>query len=651
MKLYIAEKPSLARAIADAFPKPQQKGDGFIRLKSGDCITWCIGHLLEQADPDAYDPSYKKWQLAQLPIIPQQWQLKPKVKTRKQLNVIKGLIKEADQIVHAGDPDREGQLLVDQVISYLGTSEGKKANTQRCLINDMNPAAVKRALSQLQSNKDFAPLSISALARSRADWLYGINMTRAYTLQGQKVGYDGVLSVGRVQTPILGLVVRRDRDISAFQTKPFYKVQAHLNKSPEQCFTALWQPSEACQPHMDEEGRVLSKKLAENVIARIHDKAAVVSKVDKKRRTQSPPLPYSLSALQIDANKRFGLSAQQVLDVCQDLYEKKKLITYPRSDSRYLPTEHLSHAPNVVRALQQTCPSLAKVSEQADMRLKSAAWNDKKVEAHHAIIPTEKKVDSASLSQQQQQVYELVARQYLCQFFSKHEYDDTRVEITIEGGVFLASSRQTRVLGWKSLFPTKKLSSADDEQTNLPDLKQGDALHCSHGQLLECETSPPKHFSDATLLAAMTGIARYVSRPEIRKVLKESDGLGTEATRAGIIELLFKRQYLRRVGKEIHATPAGQSLIKSLPPQATLPDMTAEWESLLNAISQKQRQYQHFMDPLIVSLHELIEQSKASLPTAFSGVKSQQNKRGQFSKKKRKTSTKTTKAKPSTKRP
>ncbi|MFC1748468.1 DNA topoisomerase, partial [Pseudomonadota bacterium] len=380
MKLYIAEKPSLARAIADAFPKPHQKGEGFIRLKNGDCITWCIGHLLEQAEPEAYDPIYKKWQLAQLPIVPQQWKLQPKAKTRKQLNAIKGLIKQADQIVHAGDPDREGQLLVDQVINYLGASEAKKAATQRCLISDMNPAAVKRALSQLQSNKAFAALSVSALARSRADWLYGINMTRAYTLQGQKVGYNGVLSVGRVQTPVLGLVVRRDREIAEFQSKPFYKVRAHLATSSNQPFTAMWQPSENCHPYMDEEGRVLSKKLAENVIHRIGDKEAVVTQVDKQRKRQSPPLPYSLSALQIDANKRFGLSAKQVLDVCQELYEKHKLITYPRSDSRHLPTEHFSHAPKVVRAIEQSCPALVDATGLADTKLKSAAWNDKKIE-------------------------------------------------------------------------------------------------------------------------------------------------------------------------------------------------------------------------------------------------------------------------------
>lgn len=633
MKLYIAEKPSLARAIADTFAKPQKKADGYIQLQNGDCITWCIGHLLEQAEPDAYDPAYKKWQLQHLPIIPEQWQLKPKSKTRKQLNVIKGLIKKAQQIIHAGDPDREGQLLVDQVIDYLGTSSAKKADVQRCLISDMNPAAVKRAIAQLRSNKEFAALSISALARSRADWLYGINMTRAYTIQGQKVGYKGVLSVGRVQTPVVGLVVRRDQEIEAFKPKPFYKVMAHLQTIDKQLFTAEWKPSEACQPFMDEEGRILSKKLAENVQARIVNRPATVRKLDKKLKKQSPPLPYSLSTLQIDAGKRYGLSAQQVLDGCQELYEKQKLITYPRSDCRHLPLEHFSRAKHVVAAIKASASCMAQAADDANVQLKSAAWNDAKVSAHHAIIPTEKKMDISRLDKRQQQLYELISRQYLCQFYPKHEYVDTRAEIIIEGGLFVASARNSQVDGWKILFPSRKKS--DDHPQMLPPINSGDELHCQHAELLDRETQAPKHFTDATLLAAMTGISRYVSSPDIRKILKETDGLGTEATRAGIIELLFKRDYLSRQGKEIHATAAGKGLIHSLPEAASLPDMTAEWEATLNAISLRKSQYNHFMLPLLESLQCLIAHSKENLPSALQGVVSRQSKTSKFSKKRR----------------
>jgi DNA topoisomerase-3 len=227
MILYIAEKPSLGRAIADVLPKPHKKGDGFIEAANGDCVSWCVGHLLEQAEPDAYNPEFKSWKFEHLPIVPDKWQLKPKAATRSQLTVLKRLVKQANTLVNAGDPDREGQLLVDEVIAYLGVTGDKLHQTQRLLISDLNPQAVKRALTQLRSNREFIPLSTSALARSRADWLYGMNMTRAYTIQGKKVGYQGVLSVGRVQTPLLGLVVRRDEEIAHFQSKPFYEVLAH----------------------------------------------------------------------------------------------------------------------------------------------------------------------------------------------------------------------------------------------------------------------------------------------------------------------------------------------------------------------------------------------------------------------------------------
>ena len=335
MILYIAEKPSLGRAIASALPKPHKKEEGFIRVGNGDCVSWCIGHLLEQAEPDAYGPQYKQWKMETLPIVPDQWALQAKSKTRKQLTVLRKLVKEADNLVHAGDPDREGQLLVDEVINFLKTPKTKQANTQRLLINDLNTSAIKKALSKLRSNKEFIPLSTSALARSRADWLYGINMTRAYTLQGRKAGFNSVLSVGRVQTPILGLVVKRDDEIENFVSKPFYDVLAHLETETKETFTAKWQPSNACQPYMDEENRVLSKALAENVVHRITNQPATVTQFQSKEKQQSQPLPYNLSSLQIDASKRFNMSAQQTLDTCQSLYEKHNLITYPRTDNSY----------------------------------------------------------------------------------------------------------------------------------------------------------------------------------------------------------------------------------------------------------------------------------------------------------------------------
>ncbi|MBB1438315.1 DNA topoisomerase III [Shewanella sp. SG41-4] len=639
MILYIAEKPSLGRAIADVLPKPHKKGDGFITAANGDCVSWCIGHLLEQAEPDAYDDAFKSWKLEHLPIVPQTWKLQPKPKTRSQLTVLRKLVKQASSIINAGDPDREGQLLVDEVISYLGVKGDKLSQVQRLLISDLNPQAVKRALGQLRSNREFIPLSTSALARSRADWLYGMNMTRAYTIQGRKVGYQGVLSVGRVQTPLLGLVVRRDDEIADFKPKAFYEVLAHLLTDQQQAFTAKWQPSEACQPYMDEDGRVLAKGLAENVVARINGKPAEVTKVEAKDKRQNPPLPYSLSALQIDAAKRFGLSAKEVLDTCQSLYERHKLITYPRSDSRYLPKEQHALAPKVLDAVLKGASGLIEGCESPNSKLKSKAWDDSKVDAHHAIVPTEKVANLSALSSNEAKLYQHVARQYLAQFYPAYIYAETAVEVTIAGGLFTTKARQDKSLGWKQLFKraatanqaSSNSTSSDDDNDDavqsLPALVKGQILHCQRGELLQKMTQAPKHFTDATLLGAMTGISRYVTNSEIKKILKETDGLGTEATRAGIIELLFKRGYLIRQGKSILATPVGVGLIRSLPESATTPDMTALWENSLDAISQKRLKYDAFMQPLLSQLDGLITQASSQLPSALQGVASSAPKR------------------------
>lgn len=642
MILYIAEKPSLGRAIADVLPKPHKKGDGFIEAANGDCVSWCVGHLLEQAQPDAYNPEFKSWKFEHLPIVPDKWQLKPKAATRSQLTVLKRLVKQANTLVNAGDPDREGQLLVDEVIAYLGVTGDKLHQTQRLLISDLNSQAVKRALTQLRSNREFIPLSTSALARSRADWLYGMNMTRAYTIQGKKVGYQGVLSVGRVQTPLLGLVVRRDEEIANFQSKPFYEVLAHLATEKQEIFSAKWQPSEACQPYMDEEGRVLARGLAQNVVSRISDKPALVTQLVAKDKKQNPPLPYSLSALQIDAAKRFGMSAKDVLDTCQSLYERHKLITYPRSDSRYLPVEQHSLAPSVLKAISSGAAELLQGADAPDPRLKSKAWDDKKVDAHHAIVPTEKTANLSSLSQRERQLYLHIARQYLAQFYPAYCYSETTVQVTIEGGLFNTKARQDKSLGWKQLFArqepngskasgnrsTEESAGKDDEENDefigqLPPLKLGQVLHCTRGELLEKNTQPPKAFTDATLLGAMTGISRYVTDAEIRKILKETDGLGTEATRAGIIELLFKRGFLQRLGKSIVSTDVGKGLINSLPASATTPDMTALWEASLNGICHKETSYQAFMQPLLGTLSTLIQNAGAQLPTALNGLQGQ----------------------------
>ncbi|OCG18458.1 DNA topoisomerase III [Gilliamella sp. WF3-4] len=613
-RLFIAEKPSLARAIADVLPKPHQKGNGFIKASNGDIVSWCIGHLLEQATPEIYDPKYKKWVMSDLPIVPEKWILMPKDNTKKQFNILVDLINSADQIVHAGDPDREGQLLVDEVLNYCQLPPSKRKAIQRCLISDLNASAVEKSLQQLRNNQDFIPLSTSALARARADWLYGINMSRLCTIVGQKNGYRGVLSIGRVQTPILGLVVRRDLEIAQFVPKPFYEVFAVLQTKDNETFKAKWQPSEACAPYQDEEGRVLVKKLAENVCQRIKGKPGTIDKVSNKKKELAPPMPFNLSALQIEMARKNGLSAQDVLDICQSLYEKHKLITYPRSDCRFLPEDHLKQIMGVKSAIENNCPELQTAIDQANFTLRSKAWNNKKVEAHHAIIPTLRKTKMTILSDNEKAVYQVIATQYLAQFYPAYKYAELQIDVDIQGGKFIAKANQMLDEGWKSLFRSKNYQTdADDNETNglLTKLvKKGETVQCVDTELLSKETQPPRAFTDATLLSAMTGIARFVKDPEIKKILRETDGLGTEATRAGIIELLFKRQFLTRQGKTIRSTDVGKNLILSLPDIMSMPDMTAHWELQLDEISKKEFSYQQFMHQLNLSLLELVNQLK-----------------------------------------
>ncbi|SMF06690.1 DNA topoisomerase-3 [Alteromonadaceae bacterium Bs31] len=613
MILYIAEKPSLGRAVAQVLPKPHRNGDGFIEVGNGDVVSWCIGHLLEQAEPDAYNPDYKKWNSDHLPIVPELWKLDVKPQTRKQFNVLKKLIKSASLLVNIGDPDREGQLLIDEVISFCGVSKSKIAAAKRCLISDLNPASVKKSLANLRNNTDFIPLATSALARARADWLYGMNMTRLCTLRGQQSGFSGVLSIGRVQTPLLGLVVRRDLEIESFISKPFYELEVRLTTEQGFSFKAKWKPSEACQPYMDEENRVLSRKLIENVLLRVNNKTGKIKNFSDTVKKQAPPLPYNLSSLQIDAAKIFGLSAKQVLDTCQSLYEKHKLITYPRSDNRYLPAEHFNEANQIITAISSVDESLVSIANATDTQRKSKAWNDKKVNAHHAIIPTHKKI-GAALTATESKVYNLVARQYLMQFLPSFDFRQVQVDSVIEGGLFITKRKEVSAEGWKSaLFKNANAKSNEKEeddycQDRMPDLKTGDPVMCIEASVLDKNTSPPKRFNDASLLSAMTGISRYVTDPEIRKVLRETDGIGTEATRAGIIELLFKRSFLTRQGKEIRSTDIGRELIQGLPMCVATPDMTAQWESQLEAISQRELRYDHFMMPMVSTLSCLIEE-------------------------------------------
>ena len=328
------------------------------------------------------------------------------------------------------------------------------------------------------------------------------------------------------------------------------------------------------------------------------------------RVKQSAPLPYSLSTLQIDAAKQLGLTPKQTLSGCQSLYERHKLITYPRSDCRYLPLQHLSQAATIAAAIRSVQPELAAAVDGGDWSLRSAAWNDGKVTAHHAIIPTARQLDPQALSSDELALYTLIARQYLMQFYPPLLRQESRAEIEIAGGCFIAKGAVVIAAGWRALLPNRKGDPEHEE--GLPVLQEGQSLLCERGEVLDKQTQPPKPFTDATLLAAMTGIARYVQDPALKQVLRETDGLGTEATRASILDLLFQRGFLLRQGKSIRASETGRALIQALPPVATLPDMTARWEHALAAIEQRTLAYQAFIAPLQQELSQLVLAAQAS---------------------------------------
>ncbi len=597
MRLIIAEKPSLARAIAEALPGAPRKQEGAIAV--GDSVvTWCLGHLLEQAPPDAYDPALKQWRLDSLPILPARWKLTPRPRARGQLAVIRGLLKAAREVVHAGDPDREGQLLVQEVIEHLGW----KGPVARLLVSDLNRPAVQRALARLENNARYQPLFRAAESRARADWLYGINLTRAWTLTGRQAGHDGVLSVGRVQTPVLGLVVRRDAEIRDFTPHPFFVLWADLAVAGG-TLRAWWAPGEG-QP-LDDQGRLLAREPAALLAERLPGAEGRLTRLETQNRRQAAPLPYSLSALQVDAARRHGLSAKAVLDTCQTLYERHQLITYPRSDCRYLPEEHFAAARATLEGACRADGTLRQWLNGADFSRRSRAWNDKQVGAHHALAPTGRPMDPARLSASEANVFRLIARNVLAQFYPPLATREVKAEFTILDEAFRARGQEIREAGWKPLFTTR------DEAPPLPPLTEGETCRVGEAGVEDRETRPPEPFNDASLIKAMMNIARYVEDPAVRRTLREHDGLGTEATRAGILETLESRGYLVRQGKSLRATRLGSALIASLPEAVSRPERTALWEQRLAAIAEEGADPAPFLDDLIGDLQRLLTSADA----------------------------------------
>ena len=588
--LYIAEKPSIGKAIAEGLGGIKEKTRTHIVTAKG-VVTWCFGHLLEQAEPDAYLPNdvptgstgRKRWREADLPIIPQKWILQPKREAREQLATIKRLLAGASDVVHAGDPDKEGQLLVDEVLEYFHW----KGETQRILPNALDSASIAKALRAIQDNHNFVGLRDAALSRSRADWLVGMNLSRSYTLAAQKSNPGkraGVFSVGRVQTPTLALIVARDEAIENFIAKDYFVPRAvikHANGS----FEATWERrANDERAGIDEDGRVTDKRLADAIIAATQGQVGAIKDFSAKLKKESQPLPWALSALQVAASARYGMSAKQVLDTCQSLYEKHALTSYPRTDCPYLPVSQFADRQAVLAAVASNMPSMASALKAANLSIQTSAWDDKKVKAHHGIVPTAKKVSLASLNQNEQRIYEMIVMAYVAQFHPEHVFESRQTRVEIKNETFMASSKETQSPGWRAFWWESSKNDEGEAAKSLPDMKKGDPAKAEKVVLDTKQTRPPARFNEGSLINAMVNIHRFVENPEAKKRLKGVEGLGTEATRASIIETLINRDFVEKKGKQLISTPKGRLLVKSVDPEVADPGLTAMWEDVFERI-------------------------------------------------------------------
>ncbi|WP_122419378.1 DNA topoisomerase III [Pseudomonas viridiflava] len=576
MRLFLCEKPSQGRDIAKVLGA-NRRGDGCL-IGTDSTVTWCIGHLLETVPPEAYGIQHKHWSLDHLPIIPAQWRVEVKPKTAAQFKVIKRLLSDATTVVIATDADREGEMIARELLElcqYRGPVE-------RLWLSALNEASIRKALSSLKSGKETFPLYHSALARSRADWLIGMNLSRLFTLLGRRAGYDGVLSVGRVQTPTLRLVVDRDRAIASFVPVPYWNVEVYLS-SMGQRFIASWLPPRSGR---DEPGRCLQQGLAHQAVQTITDgKSATVVSLQTEHCHEAPPLPFDLSTLQEVCSRKLGLGVQEVLNIAQALYETHKATTYPRSDCRYLPESMFNEAPAVLEALLKTDLALRPALGSLDRSLRSRVWNDTKVTAHHGIIPTTEPANLVRMSEQERRVYELIRSHYLVQFLPHHEFDRTQVELECGEERLTAVGKLILVQGWKGLLceNTEEDESSHKSQV-LPVLQQGTQCAVDDVELKSMRTTAPKPLTEGDLIKAMKNVAKLVNDPRLKQKLRDTTGIGTEATRAGIIKGLIDRGYLLKKKRALMASPAAHTLIEAVPVAVADPGMTAIWEQALDEI-------------------------------------------------------------------
>lgn len=615
MRLVIAEKPSVARDLARALGV-RGKGDGWLgddRLR----ITWCVGHLVELEDPSHYDERWKRWSTEHLPMVPEHFALRPRKNARDQFTVVKRLLRDkaVDDVVNACDAGREGEL----IFRYVYEAAGCNKPVLRLWVSSLTDDALTEGWKRLVPAQQFDRLGDAARCRSEADWLVGLNATRAMTLRGRAQGGDVLLSLGRVQTPTLALVVARDAEIEAFVPEPYFKVHAQIEAEGQEG-PASWRGTwfvDDKDVDKDWQDRIRDPEQADAIARRCAGKAGTVRGASRRTRVEKPPLLYDLTSLQKRANQRYGLTAERTLQVAQALYETHKLITYPRTDARFLTEDLVPTLPDRVRSLQPL-PPYAKFATQvlaAPLAITKRIVDDSEVGDHHAILPTGRAVDGSRLSPDEKRVFDLVARRLLAALMpdARFELAELVVEVPHEDAVdrFRAKGRVCLDRGWQAVDPPSKKA-----ETELPRVAQDAPAQLGETEVEQGQTRPPRPYDDASLLTAMETAGKLLDDRELVRAMRGA-GLGTPATRAAVLRTLLDRKFVVRRGKELRSTELGRALIGAVPPESGLasPEMTGRWEARLSEMADGKERRDAFMRDVTAHVHTVVDAiSQAQLP-------------------------------------
>jgi DNA topoisomerase-3 len=592
--LVIAEKPSVGRDLTRVLPGAFAKHEGYLESDTH-VMTWAVGHLVQLAEPDEYDPKYKKWRMADLPIVPDRFRLVVRdERSKKQMGVITKLLKRDDveEVINACDAGREGEL----IFAWTFEKAGAKKPVERLWLSSMTTAAIRSALGDLRPRSEFARLEEAARSRSEADWIVGMNATRAATIR-LRSSFDGAVSLGRVQTPTLALLARREEEIRAFEPEPYWLVDATFEPDGGGSGRRY-----AGRFHAGAQPRLKTAAEAEAIVAAVRGRAGTITKLEQSTKKERAPLLYDLTTLQREANNRYGFSARRTLAAAQRLYEEHKALTYPRTNSRFLTGDmagEIKPTAELVGRQREYARAAAYVTGLDTLPL-GRVVNDAKVTDHHAIIPTKAEHRVEKMSDDDKRVYDMVVRRFLAVFHPEAVFENTRLETTVESHVFRTRGRVLVVPGWRGVYGEglEERSGADDDEgadQTLPKLDEGEAVRTLEVAAEQKETKPPRRYSDASLLAAMETAGKLVEDDELREAMKDS-GIGTPATRAAIIERLIDVGYIERDARALVCTEKGLNVIRLLDGHAlTSPGLTGDWEHRLGRIEVGEETRERFM--------------------------------------------------------